>query len=81
MRLDVFDLPLSRLVCVDVYSVEVFADVVERFELWIDCAANVSLDAQVEKPRLQPSGGGPFQGVCCDVSDARGKGRHRRSRF
>lgn len=60
MRLDVSDLPLSRLVCVDVYSVEVFADVVERFELWIDCAANVSLDAQVEKPRLQPSGGGPF---------------------
>ena len=54
MRFDVTDLSLPRFVRIDVHSVEVLADIVEGFQLWVNGAANMGLYAQVEEPGVDP---------------------------
>jgi hypothetical protein len=54
MGLDVADFSLSRFVRVDVHRVEVLADVVQGFQLWVNGAADVGLYAQVEEPGVDP---------------------------
>ena len=54
MRFDVTDLSHPRFVRIDVHSVEVLADIVEGFQLWVNGAANMGLYAQVEEPGVDP---------------------------
>ena len=54
MGFDVTDLSLPRFVRIDVHSVEVLADIVEGFQLWVNGAADVGLYAQVEEPGVDP---------------------------
>ena len=54
VRLDVADFSFSRFVCVDMHRVEILADIVEGFQLWVNGAANMGLYAQVEEPGVDP---------------------------
>lgn len=54
MGFNVADFPFASFVRIYVHCVEILADIMEGFQLWVNGAADVGLDAQVEKPGVDP---------------------------
>ena len=68
---------LPGLVCVDVESIQIFTDIVQRHELWVNRGSDVGLDPEIEEPGMEPGGRTPAQSLRGEVGNVGIDGSHK----